>query len=147
MVQGTTDVKTPFLAGQTIWIRFQIIDKQTGLGFPPDTLTMSIYDLVREANDLTETVYRLTGTVTGIPVTSAIVNGQQAVDMAAFVDAEGQVEVFLTPEDTAIEVPAVVVAQHHERRLLFTWTWGSPAKQAKRQITIRIAPDRASVAA
>jgi len=146
MLEGCTDIKKPFLAGGTRLITFQITDKVTGEGFQPDTLTMTIYDVNPTGAGARATVYLVGGHKTGPTVLSAIVNDQDGVDVSAMVDVSGNVEVELTPEDTALEVPDIIVNTPYQRRVLFTWTWGSPARTALHQIIMRIQPNRATVA-
>ena len=146
MVKGRTIVATPFLAGRTLRVRFQIVDED-GIGFRPDTLAMSIYDVTTGSPFVYDTIYRLSGSVTGPLVTSASVNGEDDVDVSSFIDANGNVILYLTPEDTDIPVPAVIVAQHHQRRILFKWTWESPTKTGKHEILFKLVPDRETVAA
>ena len=145
MIEGRTDIKKPFLAGTTRRIEFQIVDRATGEGFQPDTLLMSIFDVDTPANQ------RYAVTITDPQhvveaVTSAIVNGQNDVDVSAFVDSQGFVDLYLDVDDTAIAVPEKILAVPYQRRVLFTWTWGSPAKTGKHEIILAIAPDRESVA-
>ena len=142
MVDGRTDMRTAFLSGQTRRITFQIVDKVTGDGFQPTTLAMSIYDVQSSGNVPVDTVYTLSGPLTGGPVTSAIVNSEDDTDVSAFVDSLGNVEVYLTPEDTDVEVPSLLLATPIQRRIRFLWTWDSPAKTGKHEIIIRIEPDR-----
>ena len=147
MIDGVTDIKKAFLAGQSRRVTFQIIDKATGIGFQPSTLQMSIYDVVSSGAVPAQTVYLLSGPKTGGPVSSAIVTSENDVDISGFCDSNGNVELFLTPEDTDVEVPAILVETPYQRRLRFRWTWDSPAKTGKHQIIMRIAPDRETVAA
>lgn len=142
MIEGRTEIKRPFLSGTTRRIQFQIIDKETGVGFQPDTLTMSIYDVAPVPNGILNTVYRLSGNVVALPVASATVNEQDDVDVFAYVDSSGLVDLYLTPDDTDITVPAVIVAHPYQRRILFTWTWDTPIKTGKHEIVLSIAPDR-----
>lgn len=155
MTEGRTEIKKAFLSGTTRRVQFQIVDRETGLGFEPDTLTLSIYDVVEGLLTVSSSFYRvwpysglMPGTPdTAIPVTSSIVNGQNDADVSAFVDASGNVDLYLAPEDTEIDVPTYLTARPHQRVLLFTWTWGgSPAKVGKVEIVLSIAPDRETVA-
>lgn len=140
-------IKKPFLSGETIHIQFRITDRVTGVGFQPSTLSMSIYDVTPVPNGMLTTVYRLTGNVVGVPVTSAIVNTQDDVDVSGFVDSTGLVEIDLTPDDTTVPVPSIDVAHPYQRNILFTATWDSPEKTRKQIFTINIIPDRESAAA
>jgi hypothetical protein len=150
MIDGRTEIKKAFVSGTTRRVQFQIVDKVTGVGFQPDTLTLSIYDVVEATGVWTFSPwpYVVTPPVGNNPtVTSEIVNGQNDADVHAFVDSDGLVDLYLTPEDTEIEVPARVSARRYQRVLLFTWTWdGSPAKVGKHEIVLSIAPDRETVA-
>jgi hypothetical protein len=146
MIEGRTEVKKAFLSGTTRRVQFQIVDKETGAGFQPSTLLLSIYDVSGGSSVWVPCPWPYhvhppaPSTVT--PVTSAIVNGQNDVDISAFVDASGNVDVYLTPEDTEIDIPTQISAHRYQRVLLFTWTWGSPAKVGKQEIVLSIAPDR-----
>ena len=149
MIEGRTDIKKAFLSGTTRRIEFTIVDKETGVGFQPDTLIMSIYDVSPVTSLLTPSlvIYQVWPFLwTSVPpapvVTSTIVNGQNDADVHAFVDANGLVDVFLDPADTEIDVPTTLSAHPHRRVLLFTWTWGSPPKTGKCEIVLSIAPDR-----
>jgi hypothetical protein len=150
MIEGRTEIKKAFIAGTTRQVQFQIVNKATGVGFQPDTLTLSIYDVVEATGLWTFSPWPwvITPPIGNNPtVTSAIVNGQNDADVVAFVDASGNVDLYLTPEDTDIEVPARVSARRYQRVLLFTWTWdGSPVKVGKHEIVLSIAPDRETVA-
>lgn len=150
MIEGRTEVKKAFLSGTTRRIEFQIVDKETGVGFQPDTLIMSVYDVNAATSVLTPSlvfyeVWPSFWALSPAPapvVTSAIVNGQNDADVSAFVDATGNVDVYLEPADTEIDVPVTLTAHPHQRVILFTWTWGSPAKTGKCEIVLSIAPDR-----
>lgn len=145
-LEGATDIKKPFLAGHTRVIRFQIVDKETGLGFQPETLLMTIYDVNPVGLGARDTVYLVTGRKRDVAVVSCIVNSRQGTDVWAMVDANGNVEVELTPEDTALEVPNIIVHTPYQRLVLFAWTWASPPRTGMHQITMRIQPNRAEVA-
>jgi len=146
MLDGRTDIKKPFLAGMTRQITFQIVENATGIGFQPGTLTMSIYDVNPSGNGVLDSVYLVSGKKTGQTVASAIVNARDDVDVSAFCDSSGTVELFLTPDDTDLEVPAIIVNTPFQRHVLFRWTWDSPVKTGKHEIILRIQPDRESVA-
>lgn len=142
MIEGRTDIKRAFLSGTTRRIQFQIVDKDTGIGFQPDTLTMSIYDV--SVDSLTDRVgipTRLTD-----PASESIVNSRNDVDVSASVDVSGHVDLFLDPADTEILVPDVVESRRYRRVVAFTWTWDSPTKTQKHEIVLSIAPDRESAA-
>ncbi len=150
-IEGRTEIKKAFLSGTTRRIQFQIVDKETGTGFQPGTLTMSVYDV----ESLTTTTWSRpwwvywhgVSPISTTTVSSAIVNEQDDVDVLAFCDASGNVDIYLTVDDTAIDVPTTLRANHHQRVVTFTWTWGSPAKTGKQEIVMTIAPDRETVAA
>jgi len=146
VLEGCTDIKKPFLAGNSREITFQIVDKATGDGFKPSTLAMTVYDVSPTGAGALGTVYLIGGSKTDTTVGQAIVNSQQAVDVLSLCDATGHVQVYLTPEDTALEVPDIIVHTPYQRRVLFAWTWGSPALTAMHQIIIRIQPNRAHAA-
>lgn len=150
MIEGRTEVKKAFLSGTTRRIRFQIVDQDSGFGFQPSTLIMSIYDVNAATSALTPSlvfyeVWPSFWALSPAPapvVTSAIVNNQNDADISAFVDATGNVDVYLDVADTEIDVPVTLTAHPHQRVILFTWTWGSPAKTGKHEIVLSIAPDR-----
>ena len=149
MIEGRTDVKKAFLSGTTRRIQFTIVDTDTGIGFQPATLVMSVYDVNTPHNQRYVPVFTvLDPTVPPVvpAITSTIVNGQNDTDVSAFCDINGVVDLYLDVEDTAITVPSTLIAVPYERRVLFRWTWGSPAKTAKHEIILAIAPDRETVA-
>jgi hypothetical protein len=138
MIEGRTTIQKAFLAGTTRRIQFQIVDKDTGAGFQPDTLTMSIYDVSVDAlNDRADIPTRLTE-----PVTGSIVNDRDDDDVSAFVDSSGNVDLYLDPEDTEVATPDIVQARRYRRVVLFTWTWDTPTKTGKHEIVLSIVPDR-----
>jgi hypothetical protein len=141
-----TDIQKAYIAGDTKRVAFTICDTATGEGFRPDTLVMTIYDVYPVGLGATRTVYLVAGQKTDIAVASAIVNSQEAVDVLSACSVTGDVELYLTPEDTALEVPAIILHTPHQRRILFTWTWDSPTKTQSHQIIFRLYPNRASVA-
>jgi hypothetical protein len=143
---GTADIKKPFLSGISLDVIGRIFDKRTGVGFKPSTLTMTIYDVSATGNRAQDIVYFVSGDKTDVTVVSAIVNDQEGVDVLDFCDINGNLELSLTPEDTETSVPNILVHNPHKRVVLFTFTWGSPAKTGKFQATIGIVPDRATVA-
>lgn len=129
MAGPVTSVKKPILQGTTPRISFQIVDED-GVGFQPETLTMSIYDVVF-------------GTPPTSTTTQTIVNSRNDVDVLASCDAGGNVELFLNADDTTIDVPAGANPLTLERRVLFTWTWDTdPVKVGKHQVNLTILPDR-----
>lgn len=142
-VNGRTIVGKAFLSGDTLRVRFQIIDRDTGDGFLPGTLTLSIYDVTQ----VCPAVFTVTcPRPTGPPVQSVVVN-TQGTDIIGFCDSSGNVEVHIYAPETDVDVPASISANYHQRRMLFSWTWDSPAKRASREIFVKIAPDRQTVAA
>lgn len=150
MIEGRTEIKKAFLSGTTRRIQFQIVDQATGSGFQPSTLLMSIYDVnpVTSALVPSLTFYQVwpffwvTQPAPDPVVTTSIINGQNDADISAFVDSSGNVDIYLDPADTEIDIPPTLTAIPHQRVILFTWTWGSPAKTGKCEIVLSIAPDR-----
>lgn len=136
--------KTAFLENTTPRVTFQIVDED-GVGFRPDTLTMSIYDLDFHTTSLTIQQW-ISHPVFPIPASQTIVNGRQDVDILALCDADGNTEVVLEEDDTDVAVPSSSLPSLWLRNILFTWTWGSPARKGKHQLILTIAPDRATVA-
>lgn len=129
MASVVTVVKRPLLQGTTPRIQFQIVDPD-GVGFQPSTLTMSVYDVAF-------------GTPPTATTTQTIVNGRNDVDVSAFCDSSGNVELFLGADDTTVDVPAGANPLTLERRILFTWTWDTdPVKVGKHQVNLTILPDR-----
>lgn len=142
MLDDRTIIQKAFLSGTTRRIQFQIIDKDTGVGFKPDALTMSIYDV--SADKLTDRINLATRLTA--PVTEAIVNDRDDVDVLSSCDSDGNVDLYLTPDDTTIEIPDIVEATRWRRVVLFTWTWDSPVKTSKHEIVLSIVPDRETAA-
>lgn len=149
MTEGVWERKKPILSGVTCPVLFQIVDKRTGEGFQPGTLLMSVYDLNIQTNQ------RYTRSFTASPpaglvaeaVTVTTVNGQAEADVSAFVDAEGNVDLDLSVDDTEIVNPPAVWAIPYQRQVRFIWTWDSPAKTGKLTIVLNIMPDWATAAA
>src|SRR5262245_33347186 len=108
-MDGLLEIKRPFSSGETIHIQCRLIDRITRMGFKPDTVTMTIYDVEPVPNGVETTAYRITGNVIGLPVMSTIVDSQHNVAVTAFVDTDGLLELDLTPDQTTVDVPAVVV--------------------------------------
>lgn len=79
-------------------IMFDIIDPATGLGFQPQTLTLTLWDVK----------------------TGAIINGRNGANVLSSVDAQGKVVFWLTEQDMQILDPTLVTEVH---QALFTWTW------------------------
>lgn len=144
-VHGRSVIKKPFLAGNTIRVRFRIIDRDTGDGFVPDEVFLTVYDLELSAG--LPSTYRLLNPQMGEEVGSVIVNDQDGVDVTAFVDSTGLLEFFLTPDDTSVDIPDRLQAIYLQRRLEFYWNWDTPEKRGAHEIWISLAPNRASVAA
>lgn len=143
MIEGRTVIQKPFLAGITRRIQFQIYDRETGIGFQPSTLVMSVYDVNTPHNQRYAAEFTVTDPHQEVEaLTSTVVNNQNDTDVIAFVDASGNVDLYLDVEDTAVVVPPVLIAVPYQRRVLFRWTWGSPAKTGKHEIFLAIAPDR-----
>lgn len=130
MAGHRTERKKAFLSGTTPRIRFPILTGDS-VGILPDTLTMSVYDYDDSPD----------------PPVESIINGRNDVDIIAKCDADGNVEVYLDADDTAMDVPARETATYPKRRVLFRWTFGSdPLKVGKHEVILSIAPDRESVA-
>jgi hypothetical protein len=150
-IEGRTVIKKAFLSGTTRRIQFQIVDKELGTGFQPDTFTMSVYDVEHQTTTTWGRpwwrCWHCTSIISTTTVSSTIVNAQNDVDVSAFCDASGNVDIYLTVDDTAIDVPNILSAIHHQRVVTFTWTWDSPVKTGKHEIVLNIAPDRETVAA
>lgn len=123
-----TLVRKPILAGTTPRIRFQIIDED-GLGFKPASLQMTIYDVDFSVK----------------PATQAVVNSQNDIDVLDSCDADGNVELILGTDDTAVDVPTGCKPATRSRRVLFTWNWDDD-KVGKHEVVLTIAPDRETVA-
>jgi hypothetical protein len=137
MEKYQTALKSAFLAGTTPRITGQILDED-GVGTQPDTLTMSIYDVTVPASVQCTSFSQM---LASSAVTQAIVNGRNVVDVLAFCDVGGNVEIVLEADDLAVDVPASLVPSRHFRRVLFTWTWDDD-KVGKHEIVLPIAPDR-----
>jgi len=125
-----TEPKTDYLAGTTPRITFRLIGPDK-IGFQPDTLTMSVYDYDNTID----------------PPTDSIINGRDDVDIIANCDTGGNVEVYLTADDMAHDVPGRETANCPKRRVLFAWSWSAlPTKVGKQEVIISIMPDRETVA-
>lgn len=125
-----TLVKKAILQGTTPRVSFTIVDED-GVGFQPDTLTMTIYDFACSCL---------------VPPSGSIVNDQNDVDILANCDSQGNVAVYLAEEDTTLSTDAACRPSVLPRRLLFRWTWDSPTKVGKHEVVITLAPDRELVA-
>lgn len=137
-----TVIKKPTLQGTTPRLTFHIVDED-GLGFLPDTLTMSVYDV---AYTPPSTSVRTTIPPFGsTPLADMIVNSRNDVDVLASCDADGNVDLHLQTTDTDLVVPVGTVPSLAFRRLLFTWTWDTD-KVGKHEVILTIAPDRETVA-
>lgn len=149
MTEGVWERKKAILSGITCPIQFQIVDRRTGIGFQPGTLTMSVYDINTKLNQRytrSFTASPPTGS-TAEPVTASIVNDQNEADVSGFVDSEGNVDLDLSVDDTEIVNPPKVFAIPYQRQVRFKWTWDSPEKTAKLTIILNIMPDWATAAA
>jgi hypothetical protein len=134
-------VKRAFLHGTTPRITFQIVDPD-GVGFQPDTLTLSIFDVVESTTTVLDPASRRM-----VPsLSSVIVNSRNDLDAIAYVDADGNVEFWLTTDDTGVTVLTSPTPSTYKRHLLWTWTWDTD-KVGKLEIVLTIAPDRETVAA
>lgn len=135
-----TIVKKPILSGTTPRVRFQIVDED-GIGYVPDEVTMSIYDVTYPA-----TVPCPIGSWSLPPsATESIINSRNDVDILTSVDGDGVVDVTLAADDTAVEVPSGAVPLTYQRRILFRWVWDT-TKVGKHEVILTIAPDRETVA-
>lgn len=123
-----TVVKRAILQGTTPQITFQIVDED-GVGFQPDALTMSVYDV-----DFTVD-----------PATETIINSRNDLDIIADCDASGNVEVYLSEDDTEVTVPDGIWPSQLHRKILFRWEWDT-TKVGKHEVILTIAPDRETVA-
>lgn len=134
--------KTPILAGTTPRITFQIVNED-GVGFQPDELVMSVYDVsytpVGSSRRTTLPPFFST------PLSEELVNDRDDVDVIAQCDADGNVDLHLEAEDTEVSVPDGATPGLAYRRILFTWTWDSD-KVGKHEIILTITPDRETVA-
>jgi len=86
------------LEGTTPSIEFDIVDPETGVGFQPQDLRLTLWN----AKD------------------GAIVNGRSGSVILTSVDAQGHVKFWLTAADMAI-LDATMITE--VRRALFTWSW------------------------
>lgn len=133
-----TLVKKPVMSGTTPRISFRIVDED-GVGFQPDALTMSVYDVsYTPVGSSRRTTLPPFGST---PLAESIVNSRDDVDVLANCDADGNVELHLQADDTEVEVPAGHTPLQAYRRLLFTWTWDSD-KVGKHEVYLTIQPDR-----
>ena len=123
-----TVVKKETLQGTTPRITFQIVDED-GVGFLPDVLTMSVYDVDFSVDPATET----------------IINDRNDLDILADCDASGNVEVYLSEDDTDVTVPDGSVPSQIKRKIRFRWEWDT-TKVGKHEVILPIAPDRETVA-
>lgn len=126
-------IKKRILQGTTPKLTFQVLDDAVpAVGFQPDTLVMSIYDVTPS-----------TSNVAPMPaVSSAIVNDREDVDVSAFCDASGNVEVVLEADDTELTSTQVerCTAKGIRRLVLFEWTWTSPERVGKGLFDLTIFP-------
>lgn len=138
-----TRIKKPVLQGTTPRLRFQIVDED-GIGFQPDALTLSVYDVSYTpaiASGARTTIPPFGST----PLADTIVNSRNDVDVLSSCDADGNVELHLETTDTSIDVPVGSVPSQAFRRVLFRWTWDTD-KVGKHEVILTIAPDRETVA-
>lgn len=137
-----TVIKKPVLQGTTPLVSFQIVD-EAGVGFRPDVLTMSVYDVsYTPVGTSRKTTFPPFGST---PLADAIVNERNDVDVLASCDTDGNVELHLEEGDTEIEVPVGSTPMAYRRLILFRWEWDSD-KVGKHEIVLTIAPDRETVA-
>ena len=124
ITKNTVHIRKPILSGISQSITFTI--QRSGLGFKPDTLTMSVYD----RNDSVR------------PATNTIVNSRNDVDVLDFCSVDGVVVVTLDSADTTV-VPVSTwrPPSRYKRQVLFTYTYGSPPDTGKFLFTLTIAPD------
>jgi hypothetical protein len=136
-------IKTPILSGVTPRLRFPILDDDTGEGFKPDALTMTIYDVSYTplGSSRTTTMPPFGST----PISQSIVNGRDDIDVLSLCDADGNVDLHLHEDDTVVDVPAGMVPSLAYRRILFRWTWDT-VKVGKHEVYLTIQPDRETVA-
>ncbi len=133
------------LAGSTYFLDVSIKDPDTRIGFKPDLLLMSVYDVTWSGNGQP----RCVGPTVTFPstATQTIVNSRNDVDVTDSIDANGEGSIELTPEDTAVEVPSGPVPSRIWRRILLRGEWdGSPAKVVKQEIVFPVIPDRETLA-
>jgi hypothetical protein len=141
MEKHQTVLRSAFIAGTTPRITCQIVDED-GVGFQPDTLTMSIYDVTVPESVRCTTFQQV---LASSAVTQSIVNERNDVDVLADVDVDGNLEIVLEEADLEVDVPAALVPSRHFRRVLFRWTWDDD-KVGKHEVILPIMPDRETVA-
>lgn len=137
-------IKKPVFSGTTRFLDLFFFNQETGQGFKPDTVTLSIYDVTWPGTQSP----RCAGQCIVYPAaaTQSIVNDRNDVDVTDQVNADGSAPIELTPEDTEVVVPSGPIPSSIWRRLLFTAYWdGSPAKIEKQEVTFPITPDRETV--
>jgi hypothetical protein len=134
--------KKPILSGTTPQLSFQIVN-ESGDGFVPDVVTMSVYDVTYPASDRCST----TGGTLTFPdtATHTIINGRNDVDVLSSVDGSGNLAVTLLEADTLVTVPTGRTPYTYQRRITFRWEWDSD-KVEKHEFILTIAPDRETVA-
>lgn len=134
--------KAPILSGTTPRITFQIVNED-GIGFQPETLEMSVYDVIwtDPANSRRTTSPPFGST----PFSETIVNDRNDVDVLSDCDADGNVDLHLLAADTEVDVPDGMLPLQAFRRVAFEWTWDTD-KVGKHEVILTIAPDRKTVA-
>ncbi len=142
MVGYQTIIKKPILSGVTPRISFRLVDEDA-VGFQPDTLLMSIYDV--SFTPTTSNVRTTWPPFGATPLADEIVRTD--VDVLASCDSNGNVELFLESTDTEVDVPVGDLPTQAFRRIQFVWTWDSPIKTGKHEVILTIAPDRETAAA
>lgn len=145
MDKNTTEIKTPFLSGITIHIAGDFLTR-AGLGYEPDTVLMSVYDVIESRTIPCPSFHVSHPTGRCNPVSSSFINDRNRVDVSAYVDSSGVVDLNLDVEDSEIDVPAYVTHLPHKRIVSFLFQWASPAITGKHRIVIPIIPDRETVA-
>lgn len=86
------------LEGTTPYIEFDIADPESGEGFQPQTLTLTLWDAK----------------------TGSIINNRDGVDVLSSVNAQGHVQFWLTPQDMVVHDQTKTT---EVRCALFAWTW------------------------
>lgn len=137
-----TVIKRAVLSGTTPRLTFQIVDED-GVGFKPDVLAMSIYDVTFPAIDRCAT--RDGHLLWPSSATHTLVNDRNDVDILASCDDSGHVDLDLLEEDTVVSVPTQQTPMTYQRRVLFRWEWDTD-KVGKHEVILTIAPDRETVA-
>lgn len=95
-------------------LEFDIVD-ENGVGFKPETLTLTLYDVE----------------------SGAIVNSKSAEDVLSSCDDAGHVAYWFAIADTAIQLHRTGKTQE-TRRALFRWTWSAGARAAAHEIEFTV---------